>query len=86
MSLTPEDLNRIGAVVDSRIDHSIDRIAGAVTEKLEANSLGDMKRDIGNMKGDIRSMAEDLTKVMERTEEIPLINQKIEALQNAVGI
>lgn len=84
MTLTPEDLKQIGEVVDERIDRSLDRIADAVTEKLEANSLGDMKRDIASLNERVDSMAEDLTKVVERTEEIPHINRRLRNLEERI--
>ena len=58
------------------------RIAKAIAGELEANSLGDMKRDIVGLKEDVSSMAEDLVKVMDRTEEIPLINQRLSVIED----
>ena len=93
MSLTKEDLRQIAEVVDDRSDRSIDRIADAVTEKLEANSLGDMKRDIAGMKGDITGLKEDVASMGEDVAKIPLIeaeirqiNQNIAALREHAGI
>lgn len=57
----------------------IERIADAVVDKLEANSLGDMKRDIA-------SMAEDVAKIPLIEAEIRQINQNIAALREHAGI
>ena len=60
----------------------ITKIADAVCERLEANSFGEMKEDIANLSERMDSMAEDLTKVVELTKEIPVINERLERLED----
>jgi len=57
----------------------VERIADAVVEKLEANSLGDMKRDIA-------SMAEDVAKIPLIEAEVREINQNVQDLREHAGI
>lgn len=57
----------------------ISSIADAVCKKLEANSLGEMKRDIA-------SMAEDVAKIPQIEADIQDINQNIKALRDHAGL
>ncbi len=68
------------------INRVIEKIADAVYKKLDENALGDIRDRLDGMDDRLDSMAEDLTKVMERTEEIPVINQNIAALREHAGI
>lgn len=47
--------------------------------------IAGLKKDVSGLKEDVSSMAEDLVKVMDRTEEIPLINQRLSAIEDHFG-
>ena len=60
---------------------------------MEANSLGDMKRDIAGLKTDVAqlntdvdSLAEDVAKIPVIEGEIRQINQNIGALRDRAGV
>lgn len=57
----------------------IERIADRVAAKLEANSLGDLKRDVAGM-------AEDVAKIPQIEAEIRVMNQNIQALREQAGV
>lgn len=66
---------------------------GSLYDRLEANSLGDMKRDIAGIKGRldslderVDSMAEDVAKIPVIEGEIRQINQRLERLEGHAGI
>ena len=85
--MTNEDVKRIANAVCERFKSNPPlAIADAVYQKLDENALSDIRGRLDRMDVKIDSMAEDLTKVMERTEEIPLINENIAALREHAGI
>ena len=45
-----------------------------------------MKKYIASLNKRVDSMAEDLTEVVERTQEIPVINERLEQLDDHAGI
>lgn len=93
--LSIEDLDRLGELFDKNLTSA--RTTGimgdAVYEKLEENSLGDMKRDIAGLKTDVAqlktdvaSMAEDVAKTPVIEREVRLINVNIAALRDYAAI
>ena len=81
--LSGTDVGRIADAVHAKID--IDRIAEAVVEKLEANSLGDMKRDIAGLKTDVAGLKTDVASMAEDVAKIPLIEEEIRQINLRLG-
>lgn len=71
--------------MQSEIVKSEDRLV----EKLEANSLGDLKREVAELKEDMADLKTDMAYVKARvagSEEIAVINENIQALREHAGI
>lgn len=86
--LSIEDLDRLGELLDKKLTsaRTTGIIGDAIYEKLEENSLGEMKRDIAGLKTDVASMAEDVAKIPVVEGEIRQINHRLERLEEHAGI
>ena len=94
MSLADRDIQRIADAVAERFDRDPPQgIVDAVYKKLDENALTGIRDRLDviddrldSMNENIESMGEDLGKVMDRTNEIAIMNENIQALRNHAGI
>jgi len=92
MSLTKEDLKRIGDLIvasEERVYSRIkDKALSEITKRLDSISedLGTMAEDLDSISEDLGTMAEDVAKITVIEGEIRLMDENIQALRDHAGI